>query len=140
MAQKKVKVNDPNIVEPPEGYNPDERKRKVNDEYTRGIKKIASYSGVARIMKCDNKCGGFDEIVNIYVHPDGRVEEEYRAGPVIDKYIGENTISKQGVRDHGHKDLTYWGKHDESKARRKKTSKPIRRMTIPKRGNTKRSK
>ena len=45
------------------------RKPRGQLEYPRGIKKIASYGGVARIMKCEGKCGGFDEIVNIYVYP-----------------------------------------------------------------------
>lgn len=140
MARKKVQEIDTTVVEPPEGYSPEEKKKKVNPEYGYSIKKIASYSGVTRIMKCDNKCGGFDEIVNIYVHPDGKVEDEYKTGPVIDKYIGQNSISKQAVRDHGHKDLTFWGKTDQGTPRRKKSSKPVRRMTVPKRGNMKKHK
>jgi|WetSurMetagenome_2_1015567.scaffolds.fasta_scaffold30656_3 hypothetical protein len=140
MAQRKVKDNDATVVEPPEGYNPDEKKKKVSPEYDRSIKKIASYSGVTRIMKCDNKCGGFDDIVNIYVYKGGKFEDEYKNAPVIDEYMGENSISKQAVRDHGHKDLTFWGRTDEGKPRRKKVSHPVKRRTIKKRGNVKKHK
>jgi|WetSurMetagenome_2_1015567.scaffolds.fasta_scaffold07672_3 hypothetical protein len=97
-----------------------------NDEYSRGIKKIASYSGVTRIMKCDGKCGKFDEIVNIYVYPKGiRSEADYKAAgsPVIDGFTDENSISKKNVKNEN---VAY---------RHKKKSKPVRRMTTPKRGN-----
>lgn len=97
-----------------------------NDEYSRGIKKIASYSGVTRIMKCDGKCGKFDEIVNIYVYPKGiRSEADYKAAgsKVIDEFDDDHSISKKNVKNEN---VAY---------RHKKRSKPVRRMTVPKRGN-----
>lgn len=120
MVMKKSKVKGIDFEVPEE-----EEATVGNDEYSRGIKKIASYSGVTRIMKCDGKCGKFDEIVNIYVYPKGIREAEYKSpdNKVIDEYIGDNAISKKNV------------KNDNIAYRRKKGSKPVRRMTVPKRGN-----
>jgi hypothetical protein len=93
------------------------------DEYTRGIKKIASYSGVTRVMKCNGKCGKYDDIVNIYVYPSGIYEDVYDSpdNKVIGQFTGDNAISKKNV------------KNDNVAYRHKKGSKPVRRMTVPKR-------
>jgi hypothetical protein len=127
-------------------------------EYPRGIKKIASYSGVTRVMKCaDKKCGGFDEIVNIYVYPEGAVTNY--PDDVVDRYTNEHNISKHSVRNHGFKELSIWGKKEaaagspydemsknwvsskkgaQAAPRHKKRSKPVKRIISAKRGNTKR--
>jgi len=118
MKKSKVKGIDYEVTD-------DEDTTVGNDEYSRGIKKIASYSGVTRIMKCDGKCGKFDEIVNIYVYPKGIREKEYLSpdNKVIDPFSDDHSISKKNV------------KNDNVAYRHKKGSKPVRRMTVPKRGN-----
>lgn len=107
----------------------------INPEYPRGIKKIASYSGMTRTMRFKDKSGKFDEIVNIYVYPDGIVDDY--EDKVIDRYIGENAISKQNVRNYGQKNKALWGKREEevgytptAAARHSKASKPMKRVTI----------
>jgi len=107
------------------------------DGYIRGIQKIASYSGVARIMKCDHKCGGFDDIINIYVYPNGAVVSEYNNpdNKVIGQYHGDNSISKDAVRKHGFKNLAMWGKNDTKIASRHKIgTNPIKRISAHKKG------
>jgi hypothetical protein len=79
------------------------RIKEINPEYDRGIQKIASFSGITRTMKLNDKTGQFDEIVNVYVYPDG----------IVDDY--ENKVvrlSKQHVRDYGHKNLSFWGRRE----------------------------
>ena len=107
------------------------KKTIAEDDYQRGIKKIASYSGVARIMECTNKCGKFDDIVNIYVFPNGVVEDEYNDpnNKVIDEFLGQNTISSKSVKD---KDLTLWSKNRAVADRRKKPSKSVKRRIVHK--------
>jgi len=108
--------------------------KKIDAEYPRGIKKIASYSGVTRTMRFKDKSGEFDEIVNVYVYPNGIVDDY--EDKVIDQYLGENAISKQNVRKYGDKGKTIWGKREEAagyippEARHKKASKPMKRVTI----------
>jgi hypothetical protein len=81
------------------------------EEYPRSIMKIASYSGVTRIMDCnDKKCGGYDKIVNIYVYPDGIVDDY--PNNVIDPLTTDHTISKQGVREHGNDNMAIWRKRE----------------------------
>jgi hypothetical protein len=110
------------------------RGKKISPEYDNGIQKIASYSGVTRTMRFKDKSGKFDEIVNIYVYPDGIVTDY--DDKIIDKYIGENAISKQNVRNHGNKSKTIWGKREDEAgyvppaSRNKKHSKPMKRVTI----------
>jgi hypothetical protein len=116
-----------------EGYPlPEEEEMKVpKEEYIRGLQKIASYSGVTRIMKCDGKCGKFDEIVNIYVYPNGiRSEADYKAAgsKPVDYFTDEHSISKKNV------------KNENTEYRHKKRSKPVKRMTVLKRGNSRKHK
>lgn len=127
VSKKKGESYPPEASEAESGEQPISLK---TDEYTHSIKKIASYSGVTRIMKCDGKCGKFDEIVNIYVHPKGIRENEYKdpSNKIIDKFDDEHTISKKNV------------KNDNVAYRHKKRSKPMRRMTVPKRGNKRKGK
>lgn len=155
------KVKNQGVSYPPEA-NAESEEQPISlktEEYTHGIKKIASYSGVTRIMKCDGKCGKFDEIVNIYVYPEGIVNNY--PDDVIDKYTHEHTISKHNVRNHGYKELSIWGKKEaadgspydeiskkwvtakkggEAASRHKKKSKPVRRIPVSKRGNAKKHK
>jgi len=117
MASKKSKI---------EEYPPEATGEPVvtgADEYTRGIKKIASYSGVTRVMKCNGKCGKYDDIVNIYVYPSGIYEDVYDSpdNKIIGQFTGDNAISKKNV------------KNDNVAYRHKKKTNPVRRMTVPKR-------
>jgi len=105
---------------------------KVNPEYTRTIKKIASYSGVVRTMEMGDD-GKFKEIINIYVYPEGIVDNY--PDKVADRYMDENSISKQAVRDHGQKKLAIWGRNDPYGAatpRRKKASHSVKRKPLVK--------
>jgi hypothetical protein len=107
------------------------------EEYPRSIMKIASYSGVTRIVDCnDKKCGGYDKIVNIYVYPEGIVDDY--PNTVVDPLIGDNKISKQGVRDHGHDNMAIWRKREmrsnltsekvKTTSRIKKSSQLVKRI------------
>lgn len=110
------------------------KERKVHEGYPNGIKKIASYSGVTRIMKCTNKCGKFDDIINLYVFPDGVVQDEYNnpENKIIDEYLGQNSINNKAVT---HKDLTIWSKRGNIADRKKKLSKSVKRLVIHKHKN-----
>jgi len=125
-----------------EGEKEETKVNKSSPQYTRGLKKIASYSGVLRIMKCTNKCGKFDDIANIYVFPTGAEVSAYNVAEnkVVDELIGQNSISKSAVRKHGYKNLARWGSHDTLEDRRKKLSNPVKRITSKKKKNGKKKK
>lgn len=116
-----------------EKFSDDVKGVKVSPEYKRTIKKIASYSGVVRTMQMGDD-GKFKEIINIYVYPDGIVANY--PDEVADRYSDENSISKQAVRNHGHKNLAIWGKNDvydatgSAVSRHKKSSHPVKRKKI----------
>lgn len=122
------------------GKKSKKRKKVDNSEYLRTIQKIASYSGITRTMKIKDKNGQFDEIVNIYVYPNGAVTTNYDKR-YVDKTRGDHTISKQAVRDAGSKNLSFWGRAEDAKGlpqkRVKKLSKPMKRVKVLKRASVK---
>lgn len=125
-----------------------EKKKKVpthlSDEYPRGIMKIASYSGVVRRMKCtdDKKCGKLgkgagkpiDEIVNIYVYPDGAVNDY--PNHVVDPLTTNNAISKINTYKYDAGQNAIWIKREKKagkvRQRSKKLTKTVKRTNIRK--------
>lgn len=102
--------------------------------YPNAFRKIASYSGTTRIMKCKGNCGAFDDIINIYVDPEGAQIDQYKSAN--NRYMnlkGNNDVDPSKV---SHKDLTFWkGKPKSINAeyRHKKKSKPVKRSNKSKR-------
>lgn len=99
--------------------------------YPKAFKKVASYSGTTRIMKCQNgQCGEFDNIINIYVDPDkGMMVQEYESpkNRIINTAGHDDEVLPSNVV---HKNLTFWGgkpKVEYMEYRKKKSSKQVKR-------------
>jgi hypothetical protein len=94
------------------------------NEYPKAFKKIASYSGTTRIMKCKGNCGEFDDIINIYVDVDGQFIR--KDSPVMNAK-GKKDVDPANVQ---RKDLTFWGgtpRAVTAEYRHKKPSKVVSR-------------
>jgi len=109
--------------------------RHLAEEYPRGIMKIASYSGVVRRMDCGSKkCSGFDEIVNLYVYPDGIVDDY--PNNVIDPLTTSNEISKQSTHKHGSAGQSIWGKREKKEGESSRTVPRVKKHSVPPKRNT----
>lgn len=107
---------------------------KYSDEYTRGISKIASYSGTIRRMKIkDGKMmkdgkwdeSPFDEIINIYVNPNGEIIDYNRMS--FKNTMRDNpSISKKSVRAYGESDKALWAKAEKSGSVTSRRKKPVK--------------
>ena len=97
----------------------------VISRYPKAFKKVASYSGTTRIMKCkDHQCGDFDNIINIYVDPDkGMMVHEYESPKNrIMNAAGNDDVLPSNVT---HKELTFWGGKPKVEYMEYRKKKPI---------------
>jgi len=113
-----------------ETMEPEEGKKRSKTEYPHAFRKVASYSGTARVMKCaTGQCGNFDDIINIYVDPEGVQVEQYRgANNRTMNLKGNNDVDPENVK---RKDFTFWGgkpKEVSAEYRKKKHSTPVKRI------------
>lgn len=99
-------------------------------EYPNSFEKVMTMSGTTRIMKCNSGCGDFDDIINIYIDPKGKITH---INPQRMNTKGHKDVDPQKVE---RKDLTFWGgkpREVSAEYRRKKRSKPAGRKISHKR-------